>query len=288
MRRLAIIIILLTANVSYLLSQEYKESDDLFKIGTTPFIYTDSFGLFFSYGVNYGSVGMLLGQWMLPKKNSNILFREYKLGLAISNRIHLVWKVSKSYSTWFGYSYLGVDLEGDYNSVGIKWKLYESDGYYPDYSLKFSNHYKSHHDMEFPIAVSLGSARNKFKYYISVDIKPFYYIPIPNRFSLGVSYEIFEWSNVFTEFNREPNEGWSHPNLTTIRSGINFNLSNLISLDISHSYFNFNFTESIPFRGGLTGEDPTYIISVPEKDSYHLLSGSINIYISRSFLKYIF
>ena len=63
--------------------QEHIETGEIFKLGTTPFIYSDTVGVFFSYGINYGSVGMLVDQWVVPNIHEEIFFREHKLGVAI-------------------------------------------------------------------------------------------------------------------------------------------------------------------------------------------------------------
>ncbi len=265
MKSLILFITILFINSSY--AQSYDENKSLFKLGSTPFISKSKINLNLSYGVNYGSPSFIIQQWVLPNDKRKIIFTDIIGSLSIENEIEVYVKYIEGHSLAYNYSHIGVNYKNDKYRYGIKWKVINSDDYIPGASIELNSHY--------PISLSVGSSAERFKYYVSIDWG-FYYILLPYRYSIGLAYSFIENFNLFIEGNYQDSWDGRIPSQSA-RTGIDVSLFNYVHLDIALFYFGFNFTDIIPGRNGLTWQNPDYIMAMPEKNNYFLLSSSVYV-----------
>lgn len=255
------------SNLSF--SQNNDENKSLFKLSSNPFINKSIFSTSLSFGMNYGNPSFLIQQWILPNDNKKILFKNYYGSLSAYNKYEIYVQYIEGYSLAYNYSHLGINFENNRYYFGLKWKTIKSDGYTPDASIELNSRY--------PISLSIGSSSESFKYYACMDFGfSLSIIPIPRRYSVGIAYSIINELNIFAEGNYQGD--WDgRPANRSGRAGIDIFLYNYVHLDIALFYFGFSFNDIIPFRDGLTWENPNYIMVMPEKNEYILLSGGINI-----------
>jgi hypothetical protein len=255
----------LLVNSSY--SQNSDEYQSLFKLGSTPFISKSLVNASLSYGANYGSPSLIIQQWILPGDNKKIMFNNIRGSISGGNDFELYFKYTDGYSLAYTYTHIGANFKRNEFNYGLKWKVIDSDGYVPDASIELNT--------KFPISIAVGSSSELFKYYMCTDWG-FYYIPLPYRFSIGCAYSINNSINIFAEGNYE--DSWDgRPPTQSARTGVGFSLFNYIHLDVALFYFGFKFTDVIPGRNGLTWQDPTYVLTMPEKNNHFLLSSSVNV-----------
>jgi len=266
-----ICLFILFYNSSY--SQNIDENKSLFKLGSTPFISKSKLNLNFSYGINYGSPSFLIQKWILPNDKKKIMFKNIIGSISVGNELEAYVKYFEGHSLGYNYLHTGVDYKNDEYIYGIKWKVIDSDGFIPDASIELNSDY--------PISLSAGSSEEKFKYYVCVDWG-FYYIFFPFRYSIGTAYSVFDFLTIFAEGNYQT--AWDGQTPTqSARTGIDVSLLNYVHLDVALFYFGFKFTDIIPGRNGLTWQNPDYVMTMPEKNNYFLLSSSI--YINLDLLK---
>jgi len=269
--KLLFVLLLLYTNSSY--SQNIDENKSLFKLGSNPFISKAKLNLNLSYGVNYGSPSFLIQQWFLPNDKKQTMFKNIIGSVSVANEVEAYTKYIEGYSLGYNYLHTGVDYK-KYNYVyGIKLKIIDSDGFIPDGSIEVNS--------EYPLSLAIGSSDEKLKYYACIDFG-FYYIFFPYRYSVGFAYSFVDFFTIFAEGNYQAS-GNLYTATQSARTGIDVSLFNYIHLDVALFYFGFNFTAIIPGRNGLTWKDPDYIMTMPEKNNYFLLSSSI--YINLDLLK---
>lgn len=271
MKLLILVLLILCINSSY--AQTYDENKSLFKLGSTPFISKAKLNVNLSYGVNYGSPSFLIQQWILPNDKKKIMFKNIIGSISVGNELEAYVRYIEGFSLAYNYSYLGVEYQNDEYYYGVKWKIINSENYAPDLSIDLNSNY--------PISLSLGSSSERFKYYVCVDWG-FYYILLPYRYSIGVAYSIIDNLNLFIEGNYQDSWDGRIPTQSA-RTGLDISLFNYAHLDIALFYFGFKFTDIIPGRNGLTWLNPDYIMTMPEKNNYFLLSSSV--YINLDLLK---
>lgn len=271
MKRLILSLSILFFSVSF--SQSYDENKSLFKLGSTPFISQSKLNLNISYGVNYGSPSFLIQQWILPNDKKKIMFSNITGSISIGNELEAYVRYIEGYSLAFNYLHTGVNYKNDKYYYGIKWKIIDSDNYIPDLSVELNSSY--------PISLSIGSSSERFKYYVCVDWG-FYYIILPYRYSIGVAYSVIDNLNLFVEGNYQDSWDGRIPTQSA-RTGLDISLFNYAHLDIALFYYGFKFTDIIPGRNGLTWLNPDYVMTMPEKNNYFLLSSSV--YINLDLLK---
>ncbi|MBI2353402.1 hypothetical protein HYV11_04145 [Candidatus Dependentiae bacterium] len=265
------IIFIWSVNLSY--AQSSDENKSLFKLGPTPFINKSILSISLSYGANYGSPSFIIQQWILPDNRKKIMFNNIVGSISADNQFEAYIKYFDGYSLAYNYSHIGVKYKNDESVFGIKWKVIDSESYVPDASIELNSQY--------PISLALGSSSESFKYYLGMDWG-LYYIPLPYRYSLGVAYSINNSINIFAEGNYQ--DAWDgRAQNQSARTGVDLSLLNYVHLDIALFYFGFKFTDIIPGRNGLTWQNPDYIMTMPEKNNYFLLSSSI--YINLDLLK---
>jgi len=258
-------------NLSY--SQSSDENKSLFKLGSTPFINKSKMSISLSYGANFGSPSLIIQQWILPNDKKNMMFNNIAGSISADNEFEFYLKYSDGYSLAYNYSHIGVNSKNDEYVYGIKWKFIDSEGYVPDASLELNSKY--------PVSIAVGSSSESFKYYLSMDWG-FYYILLPYRYSVGAAYSINNSITIFAEGNYQ--DAWDGRIPTqSVRTGVDLSLFNYVHLDVSIFYFGFKFTDIIPGRNGLIWQNPDYIMTMPEKNNYFLLSSSI--YINLDLLK---
>ncbi|MFC1546938.1 hypothetical protein ACFL5M_00265 [Candidatus Neomarinimicrobiota bacterium] len=257
-----------------------KEGDEIFQLGTTPFIYSGRFNLFITYGQNYGSPGLTIDEWSLPNHNRDLLFQNFKGGICLYDNLQLFLRLSKNETLWFGYSHLGVPMTLETKTFGIKWKFRKSQNWLPDLALKLE-YMDMPSDLNYPVSLSIGSHGEYVQYYFNTDFSfAWYFIPLPNRYSMGLALSPLSYASIFGEFVSEPYYGLGPPDIRVMRYGIHLRPTKFIACDLSFFSFIFDFDDAIPSRDGLTWQDPTYIISVPNKESYTLFSWSMTILFS--------
>lgn len=248
-------------------AQNSDEYQSLFKLGSTPFISKSLVNVSLSYGANYGSPSLIIQQWILPGDNKKIMFNNIGGSISAGNNFELYFKYTDGYTLAYNNSHIGVNTKNIEFNYGLKWKVIDSDGYVPDASIELNT--------KFPVSIAVGSSSEVFKYYVCTDWG-YYYIPFPYRFSIGCAYSIDNSINIFAEGNYE--DSWDgRPPTQSARTGVDFSLFNYIHLDVALFYFGFKFTDVIPGRTGLTWQDPSYIMTMPEKNNYFLLSSSVNV-----------
>jgi len=258
-------------NLSY--SQSSDEYKSLFKLGSTPFINKSIMGISLSYGVNYGSPSFIIQQWILPDDKRKVMFNNISGSITADNEFELYIKYTDGYSLAYNYSHIGVNSKNDEYIYGIKWKVIDSEGYVPDASLELNSKY--------PVSIAIGSTSKAFKYYFSMDWG-FYYILLPYRYSVGAAYSINNSITIFAEGNYQDSWDGRIPTQSA-RTGVDLSLFNYVHLDVALFYFGFKFTDIIPGRNGLTWQNPDYIMTMPEKNNYFLLSSSV--YVNLDLLK---
>jgi len=271
MKSLISVLLFLCINSSY--PQSNDENKSLFKLGSTPFISKSKLNVNLSYGVNYGSPSFLIQQWILPNDKKKIMFSNITGSICIGNEIEAYVRYIEGYSLAFNYLHTGVNYKNDKYYYGIKWKIIDSDNYIPDLSVELNYQY--------PISLSIGSSSERFKYYVCVDWG-FYYIVLPYRYSIGAAYSVIDNLSLFVEGNYQDSWDGRIPTQSA-RTGLDISLFNYAHLDIALFYFGFKFTDIIPGRNGLTWLNPDYIMTMPEKNNYFLLSSSV--YINLDLLK---
>ena len=271
MKIIIVTLSILLFNVSF--SQSYDENKSLFKLGSTPFISKSKLNLGLAYGINYGSPSFIIQQWILPNDKKQIMFNDITASISFGNKIEAYVKYVDGYSLAYNYSHLGVENKNEEYQYGFKWKVIDSENYTPDASIDLNSN--------FPISISIGSSSEKLKYYVCVDWG-FNYFLLPYRYSIGVGYSIIDNLNLFAEGNYQGSWDGRIPTQSA-RTGIDISLFNYAHLDIALFYFGFKFTDIIPGRNGLTWQNPDYIMTMPEKNNYFLLSSSV--YINLDLLK---
>jgi len=245
----------------------FDEYKSLFKLGSTPFLNKSKLSLNFSYGINYGSPSDIIQQWILPDDKRKIMFNNIIGSISFANELEIYMKYAEGYSLAYNYSHIGINSKNQDNIYGVKWKFINSDGYIPDASVELNS--------EYPLSLSIGSSDETFKYYLCVDLG-FYYIFYPTRYSVGAAYSFIDYLNLFVEGSYH--SAWETQTPTqSLRAGIDLSLINYIHFDIALFYFNLKFSDIIPFRNGLTWQSPDYIMTMPEKNDYFLLSSSIYV-----------
>lgn len=258
-------------NLSY--SQSSDEYKSLFKLGSTPFINKSTLNASMSYGANYGSPSFVIQEWLLPNEKKEVMFNNYLGSISVNNSFEIYMKYFDAYSLAYNYSHSGVNYRKDKFVYGIKWKLIDSDSILPDGSIELNS--------EYPLSLSVGSSDEKFKYYACIDLK-YYYIFLPFRYSIGVAYSLVNYITIFAEGNYQAAGDLQTPTQSA-RTGIDISLFNYVHLDVALFYFGFNFTKIIPGRNGLTWQNADYVMIMPEKNNYFLLSSSV--YINLDLLK---
>lgn len=271
MKALILVLLFLCINSSY--PQSNDENKSLFKLGSTPFISKSKLNANLSYGINYGSPSFLIQQWILPNDKKKIMFSNIIGSISVGNELEAYVKYFEGFSLGYNYLHTGVNYKADEYVYGIKWKLIDYDGFIPDVSIELNS--------EYPISLSAGSSEEKLKYYVCVDWG-FYYIIFPFRYSIGAAYSVFDFLTIFAEGNYQT--AWDVQTPTqSARTGIDVSLFNYVHLDVALFYFGFKFTDIIPGRNGLTWQNPDYVMTMPEKNNYFLLSSSV--YINLDLLK---
>ena len=262
---LLILISVLTGASSY--AQTTDSYRSLFKLGSTPFINKSRINAGLSFGVNQGSPSTILQQWILPDGGKKIMFKDIKGNLSFGPVVEVYIKYSEGHSIRYNNSYTGDRFSVVRYNYGVKYKFTDSDGYIPDAAVEINS--------EYPVSLSLGSSDEAFKYYVSLDFG-FFYLLLPHRFSAGTAYSFNDYVSLFAEANYE--SAWDgRPPSQSARTGIDFCLLNYVHLDAALFYFGFKFSEVIPGRTGFTWQDPDNILSMPEKNSYFLLSSSVSV-----------
>jgi hypothetical protein len=251
--------------------QGIGQSDDafrsLFKLGSTPFINKSKINTGLSYGLNYGSPSRMLQQWTLPDYEKKILFTDIKAYLSFGSKLEVYLKHTEEYFFAYNSSYLGEGSSSIRYDYGVKYKFIDSEGYVPDAALEINS--------EYPISLTTGSSDEALKYYVCIDFG-FYYILLPHRYSAGVAYTLIDQLSLFAEGNYESEWDGATPTHSA-RTGIDISLYNFVHLDLALFYFDFRFRDIIPFRTGLTWQNPDYIMTMPEKNKYYLLSSSVTV-----------
>lgn len=266
---LFILVVLIPSDRFY--CQSDNEYNSLFKLGSTPFISQYKLNINIGYGLNYGYPSQIAKEWMIPNIKRNILFDNIKVKISFQKRFELYYNYYRGYSQAFNScaNSNGIDFQHNFSLFGFRWKFIKSSNLSPDFMAGL-NFYKA------PISIGIGSSRERFKYYAGLDLTFFYYIPIPYNSYLGISYEILKNINLFAEYRFETRDGGVNY-LHNIKTGTMVSINDYFDIDISLFYFNFIFNNAIPFRTGCIWKDPSYVITVPAKNNYFLLSGSINI-----------
>ncbi len=251
--------------------QESIDNNSLFNLGTTPFISKSKLNLNVSYGINYGYPSQIAREWMIPSQSREVIMKNIKAKISFDNDFEIFYSYQLGYSQAFNdcLNKGGVDYKHNFSSFGFHWKISNSENYSPDFLIGL-NYYSA------PFSIVLGSSRKKLKYYAGTDLSFFYYIPFPYNSYLGISYELFNKINLYSEYRLELRDG-SVNIIHNIKTGALFKLFNYFFIDISLFYFNFEFSDAIPFRTGCTWKDPNQIITIAEKNNYFLFSTSINI-----------
>ena len=252
-------------NLSY--SQSSDEYKSLFKLGSTPFINNSIMSISLSYGANYGSPSFIIQQWILPDDKKKIMFNNIIGTISANNEFEFYIKYTDGYSLAYNYSHIGVNSKNDESVIGIKWKVINSKGYVPDASLELNSKY--------PVSLAVGSSSESFKYYLSMDWG-FYYLLFPYRYSVGVAYSINNNISIFAEGNYQDTWDGRIPTQSA-RTGVDLSLFNYVHLDLALFYFGFKFTDIIPGRNGLTWQNSDYVMTMPEKNNYFLLSSSVYV-----------
>lgn len=254
-----LLILIFVFNLTF--ANDIPESETLFNLGETPFINEGKVAVYFSYSINQGPPSLIIDEWQLPDDSKNILFNEYKAGFSIGERFSFVYKKINGNKLEFNSSHIGIKTTPTINCFGLKYKIYKDENYYPDYTIGINS-------IDLPsIDFMVGSMRERFKYYAYVAIGFFYYIPFPNKYAAGISYEFVNDFNLFFEFQTV---GDSDDQFNAILFGLSYNAFQYMSIHGSLFYFYFNFKNSIPFRD--SSAHPTYLITVPKKDKYFLIS----------------
>jgi hypothetical protein len=270
-------IIILSALFIWSMNLSYCQSSDecrsLFKLGSTPFINKSIMGIALSYGANYGSPSFIVQQWILPDDTRKVMFNNISGSIMVDNEFELYIKYTDGYSLAYNNSHIGVNSKNDEYVYGIRWKVIDSEGYVPDASLELNTKY--------PVSIAVGSSSESFKYYFSMDWG-FYYILLPYRYSVGAAYSINNSITIFTEGNYQDSWDGRIPTQSA-RTGVDLSLFNYVHLDVALFYFGFKFTDIIPGRNGFTWQNPDYIMTMPEKNNYFLLSSSV--YVNLDLLK---
>lgn len=165
-------------------------------------------------------------------------------------------------------------------TFGLKWKFLKSQNWFQDLALKLEC-MDMPSNLDYPLSLSIGSHGEHVQYYFNTDIKFFwYFIPIPNKNSMGLALSPLSYASIFGELTCEPYYGLGSPDIRVLRCGIHLRPTRFITCDLSFFGFAFDFNEAIPSRDGLTWQNPTYIISVPRKDAYALFSWNTTILLS--------
>jgi len=258
--------ILLISFVNNVLADDGKENQSLFNLSETPFINIGKYSVFLSYCFNQGPPSLIIEQWQLPDDSKNILFKEYKAGFSIGERFSFVYKKITGNKLEFNESHIGKHTIPNLNYFSLKYKIYKSENYFPDYTIGINT--QKNQEL-ISIDFMIGSMRENLKYYAYSAIGLFYFIPIPYNLAAGISYEILNNFNLLAEIQPI---GDYDDNYRALLFGVNYTIFQFASFHLSLYYFDFKFKNSIPFRDGLTWQDPLNIITVPEKDKYYLLS----------------
>lgn len=270
---ISLIFVLLIFCINFSYPQGYDENKSLFKLGSTPFISNSVLNINLSYGVNYGSPSFLIQHWTLPNDKKKIMFSNITGSISFGNELETYASFIEGYSLAYNSSHLGVEYQNNEYYYGVKWKIINSDNYAPDLSIELNSNY--------PISLAIGSSSERFKYYVCIDWG-FFYILLPYRYSIGAAYSITDNLNLFVEGNYQDSWDGRIPTQSA-RTGLDISLFNYAHLDIALFYFGFKFTDIIPGRNGLTWQNPDYVMTMPEKNNYFLLSSSV--YINLDLLK---
>jgi hypothetical protein len=249
-----------------------NENQNLFNLAENPFINDGKYSIFLSYGFNQGPPSLIIDEWQLPDDSKNILFNEYKAGFSIGGKFSFIYKKIIGNKLEFNSSHIGINTTPTINHFGLKVKIYEDESYYPDYTLGWNS------QELLAIDFMVGSMRERFKYYAYTAIGFFYFIPYPYNFTAGISYEFINDFDLFAEVRPfgDPDDQYN-----SILLGISYTAYEYFLCQLSLYYFDFKFKESIPFRDGLTWQDPLHIMNVPEKDQYYLISFRLSLALNK-------
>jgi hypothetical protein len=229
----------------------------LFKSGITPFLGDSKFGTI-TFGFNCGSPALLLDEWQIPDYNKDILFKHFLYDISIY-RFKLA--IGRIHGNALQYNW---NPKGDKYFINkgifdIGYKIIESKSYWPDFAVDISNR-NSTVDPSFCIIPSIGSSRNKLKYYSSFGFWLYYILPMVTNWQIGLSYNVYNNLDIVSEGNISFNKIKSR----SVMTGLNYKPIKYFDISCSAYYFRINPND--------------YLVN-NNKYSYYLISSSISFHL---------
>jgi hypothetical protein len=214
----------------------------MFKSGITPFLNDSKFGTL-TLGMNYGSPTVMLDEWEIPDYNKAILFTHYVYAVSIY-RFNLSIGQIQGKSLLYNWNPNGDKYVEKLTLFDAGYKILESKSYWPDIALHFNTNSNGREDAYFCFTPTIGSSRNKFKYYSSFSFFLYYLEPYPTNFQIGLSYEFIK--NI--EGVMEGNISLYEDKTESITAGLNYKPIKYVDIAASIYFARIDPTSSLVYR----------------------------------------